>query len=90
MIIHVIAKMELLNMLLSTIKRKFPKQSDRIEVLYEVNKDFRTLCSDYFSCVQYLQKLESDVNESQSSLKEYKDIKKELEKELNAFIFNEE
>jgi DNA repair ATPase RecN len=90
MINPVIPTMELLNMLLNTVKKKFPKQSDRIETLYETNKDFRALCSDYLSCIQYLQKLESDVNEKQNSIKEYDDIKKDLESELKTFIFNEE
>jgi len=80
--------MELLNMLLNTVKRKFPKQSSRIESLYESDKDFRTLCSDYFSCIQHLQKLESDNNLIQSSIDEYKEIKSEFEKDLHAFIFD--
>ena len=87
MIIDVIAKMELLNMLLNAVKTKFPKQSSRIETLYAADKDFRTLCSDYFSCVQYLQKLASNVSEGQSTIKEYEDIKRELEKDLYAFIY---
>ena len=87
---HVIPKMELLNMLLNTVKKKFPKQSERIEALYETNKDFRALCSDYLSCIQYLQRLESEVNEKQISIKEYEDIKKELENELYAFIYDDE
>ena len=80
--------MELLNMLLNTVKRKFPKQSSRIESLYAVDKDFRTLCADYLSCVQHLQKLESDTNANLFLIEEYKEIKKELEKDLQAFIFN--
>jgi hypothetical protein len=82
--------MELMKMLLSTVKKKFPEQSDRIEALYEADKDFRTLCSDYLSCIQFIQKLETNDNHNQSSIKEYRDIKKELEKELYIFIFNEE
>jgi hypothetical protein len=81
--------MELLNMLLSTVKKKFPEQSGRIEALYEADKDFRTLCSDYLSCIQFLQKLEASDSENHFAIKEYRDIKKELEKELYIFIFNE-
>ena len=87
MIIDVIAKMELLNMLLNAVKTKFPKQSSRIETLYAADKDFRTLCADYFSCIQQLQKLETDNNASQPSTEEYKEIKRELEKDLYAFIY---
>ena len=76
-------------MLLSTVKKKFPEQSGRIEALYQADKDFRTLCSDYLSCIQFLQKLEASDSQNQSSIKEYKEIKKELEKELHIFIFNE-
>jgi hypothetical protein len=80
--------MELLNMLLSTVKTKFPDESDRIDTLYVVDKDFRTLCSDYLSCIQHLQKLESDYSANQPSIEEYKEIKSDLEKELQVFIFN--
>ena len=82
--------MESLNTQLSVVKKKFPQHSERIEELYEVDEDFRTLCADYFLCVQHLQKFKTEFNEKQHSIEEYKDIKDELEKELHDFIFTQE
>jgi hypothetical protein len=80
--------MESLNKQLSVIKKKFPQQSERIEELYETDEDFRMLCSDYFLCDQYLQKFKKEFGEKRLSLNEYENIRTELEKELQHFIFN--
>jgi hypothetical protein len=78
--------MESLNKQLSVIKNKFPQQSGRIEELYEIDEDFRTLCSDYFLCMQYLQKFEKEFGEKQVTVDEYKIMRTELEKELYHFL----
>jgi DNA repair ATPase RecN len=80
--------MKTLNMQLSAIKKKFPEQGDRIETLYHSDEDFRTLCADYFVCIQNLQKFQAEFSEKQSSIEEYQSILKDLEKELQEFIFN--
>jgi hypothetical protein len=80
--------MESLNKQLRLIRKKFPEQSERIEELYETNEDFRTLCSDYYLCVQHLQKFQKEFGEKRSSIKEYEDIYAELERELYHFIIN--
>jgi len=82
--------MESLNTQLRVVKQKFPGQNDRIEYLYEVDEDFRTLCSDYLLCVRHLEAKTGDVSESQHALQEYKEILDELERELNGFIFNKQ
>jgi hypothetical protein len=74
---------------LGLIKQKFPGQSDQIEELYETVPDFRTLCDDYFLCIQYLRKFQKEFGEKQDSVEEYQSLRKELEKELSGFIFNE-
>ncbi len=81
--------MESLNQQLKIVKQKFPNQADRIEELYESDEDFRTLCFDYFTCMQYLQNFKKESSEKQESLEEYKGIRQELEKELHEFIFTE-
>jgi len=80
--------MQSLSKQLGLIKKKFPEQSERIEELYEADEDFRNLCSDYFLCVQHLQKFQKEFGEKKHTLKEYREIYSELEKELFHFIFD--
>jgi len=80
--------MESQNKQLRLIKKKFPEQTERIEELYKAEEDFRTLCADYFLCVQHLQKFQKEFGEKQSTIKEYEDIYTELEKELYHFIID--
>lgn len=78
--------MKLLNEHLKAVKEKFPKESGRIEELYNADEDFRALCEDYFFCMQHLQKFKKEFSEKQYSFDEYKNIQTELEKELQEFI----
>jgi len=80
--------MEALHPELVFIMDKFPGQSDRIDVLYKNDSDFRALCADYFLCLNILHKYRNEFSEKQSTIKEYDDIRKDLEKELQDFIFN--
>ena len=80
--------MESLNKQLGVIKNKFPKQSERIEELYNNNEDFRALCSDYLLCVQNLQQFQREFGEKKRSIKIFKETREELEKELSHYIFN--
>lgn len=80
-------KMESLNAQLRAVKQKFPEQNERIEELFEQNNDFRTLCMDYFLCLQYMQKFKEEFSEKHLTLEEYKSIRSELEKELSDSIF---
>lgn len=79
--------MEFTNDQLQIVKQKFPQQSDRIEELYRMNKDFRALCSDYLLCLKELQKFHNEANEKKTSEEEYKNVQSELENELFQFIF---
>ena len=81
--------MESLNKQLGVIKSKFPKQSGRIDELYDNNEDFRALCSDYLLCVQNLQQFQREFGEKKRSIKVFKETREELEKELSHFLLNE-
>jgi len=80
--------MESLNAQLRAVKQKFPEQGDRIEQLYESDEDFRALCADYVLCMRQLVEIEKEFSEKEHSMKEYKNIRKELEKELHDFIYS--
>jgi len=80
-------EMKSLNEYLKAVKHKFPEEGERIENLYQSDEDFRALCEDYFSCLQFLHKFKNEVKEKKYSFEEYKNIQEELEKELHDFIF---
>ena len=80
--------MESLDAQLRAVKQKFPEQGDRIEQLYESDEDFRALCADYVLCIRQLVEIEKEFSEKEHSMKEYKNIRKELEKELHEFIYS--
>ena len=88
--IHKLQLMEKLNTILQSIKDKFPAQTDRIEQLYENNRDFQSLCADYYSSIKELKKIREKTREGHQSFEDYKDLISELEKELNDFILQEE
>jgi len=73
--------------LLDLIKKKFPRQSVRIDQLYEEDKEFRELCVDYASCIQALSKYKRLSKEGEKSVEDYEKAIDELEKEIYDFIF---
>jgi hypothetical protein len=81
--------MALVNSLLVAIKEKFPEQGERIEMLYGSSEDFRSLCSDYNLCLEYLQKFKKESDEKKLSINEYKNVRADLEDELSDFILND-
>ena len=73
--------------MLHFIQEKFPRQGHRINQLYEENGDFRSLCKDYFTCLQTLRKFKKSLVEEGKSIEEYEGIQTELEKEIYDFLF---
>ena len=71
---------------LYVVKKQFPQQKERIEMLFKLSEDFRALCSDYLLCLMYLKKFKKESVEKKLSVSEYKDISAELESELSHFI----
>ena len=81
--------MESVNAHLGAVKQKFPGQVQRIEELFKSNEDFRTLCSDYFLCIQSLQRLKKESSQKDKLIEEFNDTSLELEQELYNSIFDE-
>jgi hypothetical protein len=71
---------------LSLVKNKFPEQHAAIEELYKTDPDFKSLCSDLFLCSVMIHDFELELAEKQRALLEYREIEKELEKELSIII----
>jgi hypothetical protein len=75
---------------LSHIMDRFPAHRDRIKGLYKNDPDFKALCADYFLCINTLHKYQAESTEKQCAVKEYSDVRKDLESELQNFIFNKD
>jgi len=75
------------NNFLGLIKKKFPRQSSRIDDLYEHDKEFRDLCTDYASCIYALSKFKRISKEGEKSVEDYEKAIDDLEKEIYDFIF---
>lgn len=73
--------------LLEEVKKKFPRQGIRIEELFQQDADFRSLCRDYFTCIQTLKKYRKLSYEEEEAIKDYQSALGDLENELYDFIF---
>lgn len=71
---------------LGLVKNRFPAHKSVIEDLYRTDPDFKSLCSDLFLCSKMIQDFEIEIAEKQHALVEYREIVKELEKELSMVI----
>ena len=64
---------------------RFPKSCQQITKLYHSSDFFRSLCNDYWDCLQVIKNLEASDKMMQKRYdKEYRILLKELEKELRA------
>jgi hypothetical protein len=67
---------------LSLIKERFPAYLSEIDDLYRSDADFKSLCADLFLCSRMIQDFEIEISEKKIALVEYREIVKDLEKEL--------
>ena len=74
--------MESVNAHLALIKDKFQPLSGKIQELYDTDPDFQSLCADYFLCMKFLSR-----HESQSGLlQEYIELSEVLETDIYMFV----
>ncbi len=71
---------------LGLVKTRFPSHNSIIDLLYRNDSDFKSLCADLFLCSKMMQDFEEEIAEKQKALAEYRDIVKDLEKELLTVI----
>ncbi len=71
---------------LGLVKTRFPLHESTIEVLYRKDADFKSLCADLFLCSKMIQDFECEISEKQHALVEYREIVRDLEKELSMVI----
>ena len=71
---------------LEYILTRFPDQRAKIINLYNTDDDFKTLCEDYFTSVQAIEKCRTSATKGREVENEYLHVNLELEKEiLNLF-----
>lgn len=75
---------------LGLVKTRFPSHHFLIDELYRKDSDFKSLCADLFLCSKMIQDFEVEITEKQHALLEYREIVKDLEKELSTVIRNTE
>jgi hypothetical protein len=71
---------------ISLIKNRFPHYKSVIEDLYRTDSDFKSLCADLFLCSKMIADFEVEITEKQHAVIEYREIIKDLEKELSMVI----
>ena len=70
---------------LAVVVKRFPESCQQITKLYLSSDFFRSLCHDYWDCLQVIKNLEASNRMMQKRYdKEYRILLKELEKELRA------
>jgi hypothetical protein len=68
--------------ILEIIKQKYPRHDMRIEQLYQQDQEFKSLCEDYVSCLNVVQKINLLSEEQRKTSQDYETVIKDLEKEL--------
>jgi hypothetical protein len=71
---------------LGLIKERFSTSIKTVEELYTRDAEFKSLCADYFLCDQTIRKMEHEMEEMESILREYKDALNDLEKEISSWV----
>ncbi|MHA4845697.1 hypothetical protein ACX0G7_16095 [Flavitalea antarctica] len=65
---------------------QFAKYKETIEMLYQVDDDFRTLCDDYLTSKMGLEEFKEKSIEDRQRELEYKRLSRELEKEIVEYV----
>jgi hypothetical protein len=71
---------------LNAILLRFPEYNKLIENQVKNNEDFESLCSDYELCINMLNSVKQETEQTHSKLAEYMEIKNELEAEILNYL----
>ena len=71
---------------LSAILLRFPEYNTLIANQIKDNEDFESLCSDYELCINMLNSVKQETEQTNSKLAEYLELKKELEAEILNYL----
>ena len=71
---------------LSAILLRFPEYNTLIANQIKDNEDFESLCSDYELCINMLNSVQQETEQTNSKLAEYLELKKDLEAEILNYL----
>ena len=71
---------------LSAILLRFPEYNTLIANQIKDNEDFESLCSDYELCINMLNSVKQETEQTNSKLAEYLELKKDLEAEILNYL----
>ena len=73
-------------MILTEVKSKYPSQAQKVEELFENNKEFRSICLDYSYCQQSISRLKQDYDDKKDAIKDFEQLLVALETEMKSFL----
>lgn len=77
------------NSILDVVLKRFPESEQLIEELFAESDCFRSICENYADCIEVLNRYESCNRMTRKGyIKEYRELLKELEKELLSKLNN--
>jgi hypothetical protein len=71
---------------IKAVQARFPHALERAMRLYELDDNFRDVCSEYEVCARSLARLESDATSSTPLRLEYAALLQRLERELSRYL----
>ena len=73
-------------MILTEVKSKYPSQAQKVEELFENNKEFRSICLDYSYCQQSISRLKQDYVDKKDAITDFEQLLINLEDEMKSFL----
>ena len=73
-------------MILTEVKSRYPSQAQKVEELFENNKEFRSICLDYSYCQQSISRLKQDYDDKKDAIKDFEQLLVALEIEMKSFL----
>ena len=74
---------------LAALKDRFADRTTGLETLIRECERFREVCSDYLLCIEAIQRFERKGEVARERVREYSELKADLEQELRAMVESE-
>jgi hypothetical protein len=74
---------------LAALKDRFADRTRGLETLISECERLREVCDDYLSCIETIQRFEGESEVARERVREYSELKADLEQELRAMIESE-
>jgi hypothetical protein len=71
---------------LEAAKERLKADREQVTALYYRDRHFRAICDDYYLSLEHLKKFGRESLEDFKNIKDYEELVRELERELNNYI----